>query len=473
MTVPIDASSGAAGAGGSLTAQLAQRLARPVDARSRARAVLHWIDWIGCVAAGARAPVGGVVRRWPGVGGPAAGATACSLLGPASDLYHALVQDAAPANVEEMDDMHREAILHPGPAVLPVLAALARTRGLAAHQVLDGVVRGYEAMARIGRALGPHHYRFWHNTATAGAFGAAAAGASALGLNQEQTVWALGNAGTQATGLWQVRFEPVMSKQLHTAHAAWSGLTAATLAQSGFTGPQYILEGPRGLFAAMCDGGDGAQANPGAVMAPEDDWLIHGTSFKPWPACRHTHATIDCVLALRAAQGGGPMEFASARVESFADAIAICDNPRPTTRTEAKFSLQYVVAAAAALGPLEPTHFDDDVFTRDALRDAAARVSLAVSPTHQADYPAHYGARVVLTLADGRVLRHEVRDSLGDPELALAPVRVLQKARMLMSYGGVAPARRDAALNAAHRLLDGGGMDVAFPRELLDPLFTA
>mgnify|MGYP002144988674 CR=1 FL=1 len=135
--------------------------------------------------------------------------------------------------------------------------------------------------------------------------------------------------------------------------------------------------------------------------------------------------------------------------------------------------MQYVVAAAAALGPLEPTHFDDDVFTREALRAVAARVSLGVSPTHQADYPAHYGARVTLTLADGRVLRHEVRDSLGDPELALPPVRVLHKAAMLMDYGGVAPARRDAALDAARRLLDGDGMDVAFPRELLDPLFAA
>ena len=263
MTVPIKNSSAQpTPAGDSLTARLVQRLAVAVDTRSRTRAVLHWIDWIGCVAAGARAPVGGVVRRWPGVGGEVAGAMAHSLLGPASDLYHALLQDAAPANVEEMDDMHREAILHPGPAVLPPLAALARTRGLAAHQVLDGVVRGYEAMARVGRALGPHHYRFWHNTATAGAFGAAAASASVLGLNPEQTVWALGNAGTQAAGLWQVRFEPVMSKQLHTAHAAWSGLTAASLAQSDFTGPQYILEGPRGLFAAMCDGGDGALGHP-------------------------------------------------------------------------------------------------------------------------------------------------------------------------------------------------------------------
>ena len=471
MTVPIET---ALRDGDSLTWRLAQLLSQPVDARARTRAVLHWIDWMGCVAAGARAPVGGVVRGWGGMGGAnrgAGGATARSLLGPAHDLWHAVLQDAAPANVEEMDDMHRQAILHPGPAVLPAVAALARSRGLTTAQVLDATVRGYEAMVRIGRAFGPHHYRYWHNTATAGAFGAAAAAASALALDAQQTVWALGNAGTQAAGLWQVRFEPVMSKQLHTAHAAWSGLTAASLAQAGFTGPQFILEGPRGLFAAMCTG-DGQQANPQAVTAPDNEWLIHETSFKPWPACRHTHATIDCVLALRSAQGGGPLHYASAQVETFADALAICDNPRPTTRTEAKFSLQYVVAAAAALGPLEPTHFDDTVFTGDTLRADAGRVTLALSPTHQAGYPAHYGARVTLTLADGRTLSHAVRDSLGDPELALPPVRVLQKARSLMDYGGVAPARREAALDATRRLLDGASLDAPFPDELLAPLFA-
>lgn len=449
---------------GSMTAQLLAAARRPVTAQARRRAVLHWLDWIGCVAAGARAPVSQVLRNTqPAVGAPG---VIDSLLGPATDPWHATLLDAGPANVEEMDDMHRQAILHPGPVVMASLAGLAR-RGLSAAQTLDAVVRGYEAMIRIGRAVGPRHYYHWHNTATAGVFGAAAACADALALSPEQAVWALGNAGTQAAGLWQVRLEPVMSKQLHTAHAAWAGRSAAMLASHGFTGPAYILEGERGFFAAMCVDG-----SLDAVLRPEGDWLIHQTSFKPWPACRHTHATIDCVLALREA-AGGPLAFESCEVQSFRDALSICDNPNPSTRTEAKFSLQYCVAAAAAFGALRPEHFDADCIDSPALRAAAQRVRLQPAPALDAAYPEHYGACVTLHLADGSQRRHAVSDSLGDPERPMSETEIFAKTRSLMDYGGVAPARRDAALASAQALLEGTPqtLEQAFPQALLKPLF--
>ena len=426
---------------------LAQRIAHPVDARARRRAALHWLDWMACVAAGARAPVGAVLRDWrmrPG--------TACntpSLLGMAQDDYHAMLLDAGPANVEEMDDMHRAAILHPGPVVIPALAGVVRRQGLSAAATLDALVRGYEVMIRIGRVVGPRHYFFWHNTATVGAFGAAAACASALGLSAEETVWALGNAGTQAAGLWQVRLEPVMSKQLHTAHAAWSGMTAASLAQAGFTGPAYILEGKRGFLAAMCEGADAA-----AIVADEPDWLIHDTSFKPWPACRHTHASIDCALALRTQEGEQCLHFKTCLVETFADAVGICDNPRPATRTEAKFSLQYAVVVAAEFGALRPEHFDEASFSRADLRERMQRVQVRVGADITQRYPAHYGARVGIMLSDGRLLRHEVQDSLGDPERALSAAAVLEKARNLMAYGAVGEARIKEAIEAVTLLLE-------------------
>lgn len=451
----------------SLTGELVRQGRRPVDARTRRRAVLHWLDWMGCVAAGSRAPVGAVLRDWQRT--PGAVRAVPSLLGMAEDDYHALLLDAGPANVEEMDDMHRAAILHPGPVAIPALAGLARRHGLSTAQTLDALVRGYEVMIRIGRAVGPRHYYFWHNTATVGVFGAAAACASALGLSAEQTVWALGNAGTQAAGLWQVRLEPVMSKQLHTAHAAWCGMTAASLAQAGFTGPAFILEGERGFLAAMCEGAD-----QGAITRAEDEWLIHGTSFKPWPACRHTHATIDCVLALRAQGGDAPLAFDQCRVESFADAVAICDNPRPTTRTEAKFSLQYAVVAAAEFGALRPEHFDESAFLRQDLHPRMQRVKIQIAPDITSRYPAHYGARVALTLADGRTVGHEVADSLGDPEMALSERAVMDKADTLMRYAGVHPARIGEALDAVARLLvegDAKVMAAPFPTALLQPLF--
>ena len=450
--------------GPSVSTQLLALAARPVDASARRRAVLHWIDWMGCVAAGARAPVAQVLRRTQ----PTVAATGSieTLLGPARDDWHATLLDAALANVEEMDDMHRQAILHPSPVVMPALAGLARA-GLSADRTLDAVVRGYEAMIRVGRAVGPRHYFHWHNTATAGVFGAAAACADAMALSPAQAVWALGNAGTQASGLWQVRLEPVMSKQLHTAHAAWAGRSAALLASHGFTGPERILEGERGFFAAMCD-----DARPEAVLRAEGDWLIHQTSFKPWPACRHTHATIDCVLALREA-AGGPLAFEACEVESFRDALAICDNPRPRTRTEAKFSLQYCVAATALFGALLPEHFDDAQFTRPDLLAAAARVTLRPASDFDAAYPEHYGARVTLRLADGGHRSHAVVDSLGDPERPMAESEVIAKVRTLMDYGGVAPARRDEALAAATALLEATPQALAqpFPRALLRPLF--
>ena len=451
----------------SLTQCLVDRAARPVDSRARCRAVLHWIDWMGCVAAGSRAPVGAVLRDWQRT--PGLARTVPSLLGMAQDDYHAMLLDAGPANVEEMDDMHRAAILHPGPVVIPALAGLVRRHGLTVAQTLDALVRGYEMMIRIGRAVGPKHYFFWHNTATVGVFGAAAACASALGLSEEQTVWALGNAGTQAAGLWQVRLEPVMSKQLHSAHAAWSGMTAASLAQAGFTGPAFILEGERGFLAAMCEGADRS-----LIARDEADWLIHDTSFKPWPACRHTHATIDCVLALRDQVRAGPLAFETCVVEAFSDAVAICNNPCPTTRTEAKFSLQYAVVAAGEFGALRPEHFDEASFTRADLRERMTRVKVELAPDLTVRYPDHFGGRVRMVLTGGRRVAHEVRDSLGDPERALPVSAVMEKAANLMAYGGVSAARIRLVQDAAGALLaedDGVALKAPFPAALLQPLF--
>lgn len=453
--------------GPSLSRALLDAASRPVDMRTRHRAVLHWLDWIGCVAAGSRAPVGTVLRGLQTA--PATPQALPCLLGMAPDAWHATLMEAGPANVEEMDDMHRQAILHPGPVVMPALAGLVRQHKLSAGRTLDAVVRGYEIMIRVGRAVGPRHYFYWHNTATAGVFGAAAACADALRLSPDRGVWALGNAGTQASGLWQVRLEPVMSKQLHTAHAAWAGRSAALLSASGFTGPEKILEGERGFFKAMC-----ADGNPEAVLREESDWLIHQTSFKPWPACRHTHATIDCVLALRRQAGGAALPFDDCEVESFNDALAICDNPNPRTRTEAKFSLQYCVAATAALGELRPEHFDEQFFLRPDLVLSAQRVRLKPSQRIHSAYPDHYGARVTL-FANGQARSHEVRDSLGDPERPVSTEALFDKARSLMDYGGVASMRSRQVQDAAVTLLEQGpaAMEAPFPSALLDPLFVS
>src|SRR5690606_2237807 len=114
-----------------------------------------------------------------------------------------------------------------------------------------------ETGIRVGEYLGRSHYKIFHTTGTAGTLAAAMAVGRLLNLNKQQMLHALGSAGTQAAGLWEFLRDAADSKQLHTAKAAANGLTAAYLAQEGFTGAQRILEGAQGLAAGMS-----SDANP-------------------------------------------------------------------------------------------------------------------------------------------------------------------------------------------------------------------
>lgn len=434
----------------SLTTRLAAILARPVTPADRARAARHVLDWIGCAAAGANSPVGRALRahagRWST--GPATGFGVGRI-----DAHGAALLNGGLGNVLEMDDVHRTAILHPGPVVVPAALALAQDRGAEAGDFLDAVVRGYEAVIRVGRSVGPGHYRHWHNTATCGPFGAAAACASLLGLNRTRTVWALGNAGTQMSGVWQCRLEDVMTKQVHTARAAHAGLWAAELALNGVSGPADILEGRLGLYAAACP-----DAEPDTVVAePEGPWLVFATSFKPWAACRHAHAAIDAALLLR--DHARVADIARLTVETYPDAATFCDRPDPTSGHEAKFSLQHAVAVTLLDGPPGLDSFTPEAIIRPDVAGLRRRIQVRVVDRYAAAFPRHYGSGLSAELGDGRTLRTDVPDALGDPENPVDDDTIIAKARTLMLAGGLRQPKVDAIVERTLALADGGTLD--------------
>lgn len=353
------------------------------------------------------------------------------------EVAHALkhMDDLSPAgkaawlgNVLEMDDVHRTAILHPGPVVWPTVLAAARGHGM--DEVLDAAVRGYEAMISIGATFDARHYAHWHNTATAGLFGAAAAAAALQGADRAQLVAALGLAGSVTGGFWQMRHEPVTAKQWHIAHAMRTGLETAAFALRGITGPRFILEGPQGLYAGTCDA-----AKP---MLLADGWRISEVSFKPWGACRHAHPAIDAALELKK-QGAlqGPVTVATYR-----DALTFCDRPEPRSVIEAKFSLQHAVAVVMERGVPELADFEPEAIA--ALADTRKLVTVEEDPALTAAYPAHFGARV--TSAGASVT---LADTLGDPERPLDEAGVVAKARALMDWGGLGGRAADEAIAAA------------------------
>jgi 2-methylcitrate dehydratase PrpD len=439
-----------------VTERLAGLLARPVEPDDRRRAARHLLDWYANAAIGRVSEPGMLLAaetRVSGGDGPVR-----MFAGRSLDPASAAFLGGGLGSILEMDDVHRGALLHPGPAVIP--AVLAAAGSLSVHPggeaILSAVVRGYEAMIRLGRSVGPGHYARFHNTGTCGAFGAAAAVASLLNLSTDATADALGSAATAGAGLWAVRHEPVPTKTLHVANAARAGFTAARLAARGFAGPRRVLEGPQGFFAGLCPDGD-----PERVVADRAGlWLIGETSFKPWPACRHAHPAIDAALVLAGRIDGAPLR--SVRVETYADAVRFCDRPTPTTTAEAKFSLQHAVAVVFADGPPPLSAFDSPALSRPDLVRLREITVVADDGAFTAVYPGHFGARVHVDLGDGRRLTAEVADALGDPEQPLDDAALAAKAHALFAAAGVARA-------VAGRIVD-DLLSVADPQDLLAPL---
>ena len=388
-----------------LLVQLVRTLARPVAESDRARARLHLLDWLACVAGTRQTQVAKVLYR-----AELGGARRAAWLG----------------GVLEMDDVHRAALLHPGPVIWAAALEAAADVDADLEAVLDGAVRGYQAMIAIGASFDAQHYAHYHNTATAGPFGAAAAAGSVLGLNQDQLVAALSNAGSTTGGLWQMRHESGMTKQWHVAMAGNNGYFAAYMAARGLTGTSSVLDGPQGLYAATC-------AAPKPLDLGEG-WRIHEVSFKPWAACRHAHPVIDCALELRArGELHGPF-----RVETYADAIAFCDRPNPVTEVDAKFSLQHAVAVIASGREAKPEDFTPEAIA--ALADLRAQVTVAEDKAITARYPAQFGARV-----NGL----ELIDTRGDPERPVDEAVIRAKMHTLAAWGGRAADEAERACNLA------------------------
>jgi 2-methylcitrate dehydratase PrpD len=394
--------------------------AKPIAASDRRAAALFVLDALANALAGRNSPPGRILLDW----------AAAETRDAASQAF--LI--GALTHILEVDDLHRASVVHPGCVVVPAAYAVAARAGLGGHDFLDAVLWGFEACCRVGSAVGAAHYRIWHNTATCGPYGSAMAVARLNALGPAAAVDALGNAGSQSSGLWQFMETGAMTKHLHAGHAASAGVLAADLAARGFSGPPRILEGDKGFFRAACP-----DARPDQVLAqPDMPWALTQTSIKPWPSCRHTHPAIDAALELSPRLDGAVVE--RVEVATYGAAIDVCDRPVPTSPYEAKFSLQHCVAAALGDGRVDFASFEAPA--RDRHGALRARVAIAAAEPYAGAYPQAWGSAVTVRLADGTAIGAARRDAYGDPEAPLDEAAMVAKARMLLAHGAVAAADR-------------------------------
>ena len=188
---------------------------------------------------------------------------------------------------------------HPGAATIAAALAVAQTVGASGPEFLRAVVLGYEISTRIGVVMGRPHYRYWHNTGTMGSFGAAAAAASLLQLDEAAFAHALAIAATMTAGLQQAFRLEAMAKPLHAGRAAEAGVLAAQLAAGGMRSSLDVLEGESGLGQAMSEGPDWSAV--GATLG--SDFHITRLTYKNHIGCGHTFAAIDGALALQQQHG--------------------------------------------------------------------------------------------------------------------------------------------------------------------------
>lgn len=402
-----------------------------------------WVDWFGSVLAGQSARPVQSIARFALSQGPAQGP--CEVIGQRSTTspMMAALANAAASHVAEQDDVHNGSVFHPAAVVFPPTVAVAQSIGASGAQLMAACVAGYEVGIRVGEFLGRSHYKIFHTTGTAGTLAAAAAVGNLLGLTPAQMQHALGSAGTQAAGLWEFLRTAADSKQLHTAHAASAGLTAAYLAKDGFTGAQDIFTGPQGLAAGMSTDANPAKLTEGLGTR----WATAETSFKWHASCRHTHPAADALLQVMQHNGLQPADLAQVTCHVHQGAIDVLGPVvTPSTVHQSKFSMGTVLGLAARFGFAGLSEFDAHFQAPEtvALRD---KVVMQLDREVDQAYPQRWIGKVTVTTTDGRTLHGRVDEPKGDPGNTLSRAEITDKALRLARYGGaVAAPQAEAAV---------------------------
>lgn len=413
----------------SLTERLVELCEASISAQDRACAATLLRDWIGVAVAGA---VTGPAQPTLRLARKQYDSGRCTALGVGrTEPEQAAFVNGTFGTLLEMDDLHRSSILHAGDVVIPAALAAAQYAQADSIRLLEAIVLAYEVALRIGQSAATGGYSAWYNSGTCGVFGAAMAAAHALGLTADQKVNALGQAGMQASGLWQCRLEPTDSKCLATAHAARAGVTAAFLSAEGSRGARQILEGELGFFRSCYPA-----ANPETVLDPAGNgWKLHEVSLKPWPACRHIHPAVGIALELREEIDLSAVDRIV--VQTYAAGLNFCDMPNPTTAHEARFSFQHCVAVTLLHGEPALGDFHAVALANPVIAALRAKILVQDDADLTAAFPRKMGAAMIVTFNDRTSRSMSAENAPGDPELPMSAAAIRAKFHRNLQAAGV------------------------------------
>jgi 2-methylcitrate dehydratase PrpD len=329
-------------------------------------------DCFGVLIAGSRDPAIALVDRELGSGG---GATLASLIpsGARRTPETAALINGVAAHVLDYDDVSLDG--HPSAVLVPAIMAQGEASGSSGAEMLIAYLAGFEVWAELLAREGvPLHRKGWHPTTVLGTVAAAAACAKLRGLDAKGAATALAIAASMSAGL--VANFGTMTKSFQVGRAAQSGVIAARLAQAGLTASLDALEHPAGLLMALSPDGSAALDRPFNAASKEWRILGHGLNIKRYPICYATHRSIDAALGLVERYDLKPADVERIHVSTGKTQLLMLRNGAPQTGLEAKFSMQFAMAAALVARNVGLRQLTDDFVRRPEVQALFPRVSL-------------------------------------------------------------------------------------------------
>jgi 2-methylcitrate dehydratase PrpD len=412
----------------------------PGDVRHEAARAL--VNYLGCALGGSGdEAVDTAIRALAPFSGPATSA----ILGRPErlDPLHAALMNGISSHVEDFDDTTPQNYIHPSSPVASALFAYASANAVSGRDFVHAFVLGVEAESRVGNAVYPAHYDAgWHITGTAGIFGAAAAIGRLRGLGVQQMVWALGLAATQAAGLREMFGS--MGKAFHPGRAAQNGYASAVLAEAGFTAGERGIEGARGFAAVQAARFDLERVTAGLGT----DFNLRRNTYKPFPCGIVNHPTIEACIAIHREHGPAPDGIRAVRLHVAPLVLDLCNQQNITRGLQGKFSVYHGAAVGLVRGRAGVQEYTDAAVNDPAVKQVRERATAVGDPSLTEDQ-----ARVEVELADGRVLRGAVAQSLGNIHRPLSDEQLSEKFRA-QSVLALPAMQVDRALDLCWRLAD-------------------
>jgi 2-methylcitrate dehydratase PrpD len=331
------------------------------------------------------------------------------------------------AHADETDDFEPITKAHPGSAVVPAALAMGERVGASGQDLINAVALGYDICCRWLMALGANHVRATHRSAegVSATMGAAAAAASMARLDERAMRYVLSYAIQQVSGVWSWErdLEHVEKAFDFSGMGARNGVTAAIMAQVGFTGVADVLEGEHNAFEAH-------SAEPKPEEMARDlgkRFFVTETAIKTYSVGYPVQAALDAFLALRREHALTVDTVDRITATLPEDGARIVDD-----RSMPDVNLQYLIAVALIDGALSFDASHSYQRMKDArVLEVKKRVQL-VADRALMDPAAPRSARVEVRLRDGRTVTHFTRHAPGTKENPLDSAAVSAKARTLM-----------------------------------------